>query len=91
MSIPSISRLSFSSKFINDLCSKILILFYSRYKMRKRFPEMQGLITKSITDLGELKQNELVGDIFEIYFNEHVKKMRSNEEEIKLVENEYLF
>jgi len=33
----------------------------------------------------------MVGDIFEIYFNEHVLKMRSNEQDIKTVEDEYLF
>ena len=33
----------------------------------------------------------MVGDIFEIYFNEHVLKMRSSEADIKAVEDEYLY
>jgi hypothetical protein len=36
--------------------------------MRRRHSEMKALMQKAITDLGELNQNELVGDIFEIYF-----------------------
>ena len=59
--------------------------------MRRRFAEMQALMAKSITSLGELNQNEMVGDIFEIYFNEHVMKMKSNDADIKAVEDEYLF
>ena len=46
---------------------------------------------KAITDLGEHKQNEMVGDIFEIYFKEHVLKMKTTDEDPGKVENEYLF
>ena len=37
---------------------------------------MQNLIRTAITDLGKHKQPQLVGDIFEIYFKEHVEKMQ---------------
>ena len=33
----------------------------------------------------------MIGDIFEIYFNEHVLKMRGSESDIKTVEDEFLF
>ena len=33
----------------------------------------------------------MVGDIFEIYFNEHVQKMKGSQDDIKLVEDEYLY
>lgn len=52
---------------------------------------MQKLIEKSINDLGQRQQSELVGDIFEIYFNEHVLKMQSNDDDIAKVEDEFLF
>lgn len=48
---------------------------------------MENLIRKAITDLGEQKQNEMVGDIFEIYFKEHVLKMKSTDEDASKVEN----
>lgn len=52
---------------------------------------MQKLIEKSINDLGQRQQAELVGDIFEIYMNEHVLKMQSNDEDTAKVEDEFLF
>ena len=59
--------------------------------MRRRFDEMKDLIRKALTDLGELKQDNLVGDIFEIYFNEHVVKMRGTQADIEAVEDDFLF
>jgi len=56
-----------------------------RFKMRRRFPEMQALMAKAITDLGERNQNGMVGDIFEIYFNEHVLKMNGSEKDVEAV------
>jgi hypothetical protein len=35
---------------------------------------MQQLIKQSMNDLGSKGQNQLVGDIFQIYFTEHVLK-----------------
>lgn len=59
--------------------------------MRRRFKEMKDLIEKAINDLGAKKEAELVVDIFEIYFKEHVLKMRGSDDDIKLVEDDYLF
>lgn len=62
-----------------------------RFKMRRRVAEMQNLIEKAITDLGVLNQAHLVGDIFEIYFNEHVVKMQSTVSDLAEIENDFLF
>ena len=37
---------------------------------------MQALIKQAIQDLGKHNQPQLVGDIFDIYFKEHVQKMQ---------------
>jgi hypothetical protein len=59
--------------------------------MRRRFKEMQTLIQKAIDDLGAAEQTQLVCDIFEMYFNEHVCKMKKSEEDIKIAEDQFLF
>ena len=59
--------------------------------MRKRFVELKALIKKAIIDLGGLNQSKLLCDVFEIYFNEHVLKTRNTPQEIKEVEDEFLF
>lgn len=59
--------------------------------MRRRFTELKALIKKAITDLGGLNQTKLLCDVFEVYFQEHVLKMRANAAEIKEVEDEFLF
>jgi hypothetical protein len=71
--------------------SQFIKTIFFKYKMRRRFKEMKELIEKAINDLGAKKEAELVVDIFEIYFKEHVLKMRGSEDDIKLVEDEYLF
>ena len=59
--------------------------------MRRRFPEMQKLISKAMTDLGTHNQPGMVGDVFEIYYKEHVQKMKGSEDDIKKVEDKYLY
>ena len=59
--------------------------------MRRRFTELKALIKKAITDLGTLNQTKLLCDVFDIYFLEHVLKMTANADEIKLVEDEFLY
>ena len=59
--------------------------------MRRRFKELKDLIKKAITDLGSLKQTKLLCDVFEVYFTEHVMKMRSSPADIKEVEDEFLY
>ena len=59
--------------------------------MRKRFGELKDLIRKTITDLGGLNQIKLLCDAFEVYFSEHVLKTRNTPEEIKEVEDQFLF
>lgn len=52
---------------------------------------MKALIHQAITDLSKLNQTELLCDIFDLYFIEQVKKMRKDQEEIDMVEDEFLF
>lgn len=52
---------------------------------------MQALIQKAIDDLGGADQKQLVCDVFELYFNEHVLKMRKSDEDIKLAEDQFLY
>lgn len=59
--------------------------------MRKRYTEMKALIKKAIEDLGQYKQPELVGDVFEIYFKEHVQKMQKTIDDLGEIEDAYLF
>jgi len=59
--------------------------------MRRKFEPMKALIQKAIEDLAKLKQTELLCDIFDLYFIEQVEKMRANDDEIKLVEDAYLY
>lgn len=58
-----------------------------KYKMKRRIPEMQELIKKSMEDLGNKGQQGLLCDIFEIYYKEHVLKSRGSEEDTAKVEN----
>jgi hypothetical protein len=44
-------------------------------KMRKKTEEMKKIIESGMKDLAEHGQKDLVSDILEIYFIEHVKKM----------------
>jgi len=71
--------------------SQFIKTIFFKYKMRRRFKEMKELIEKAINDLGAKKEAELVVVIFEIYFKEHVLKMRGSDDDIKLVEDEYLY
>ena len=55
---------------------------------------MKALIKKALVDLGQCenqKQQDLVADIFEIYYKEHVLKMRGSQADIELCEDQYLF
>jgi len=49
-------------------------LFF-KYKLRKRDEEMRTLIRQAMLELNEHKQKDLVVDILEIYYVEHVKKI----------------
>jgi len=44
-----------------------------------------------MTDLGTHNQSGMVGDVFEIYYKEHVQKMKGSEEDTAKVENKYLY
>ena len=46
---------------------------------------------KAIIDLGQHQQPQLVGDIFEIYFKEHVQKMQKTVENYGEIEDAFLF
>ena len=59
--------------------------------MRKKTTEMQALIKKSVDDLGSHNQPQLVGDIFEIYFKEHVQKMQKTVENPGDIEDKFLY
>lgn len=52
-------------------------LFF-KFKLRKREKEMKDLMKKAMTDLSSNGQKDLVVDILEIYFVEHVKRTPSN-------------
>ena len=58
--------------------------------MRKRHTELKALVKKAIVDLLEKKQTKLCCDIFEVYLQEHVMKMRNSPADIKEVEDEHL-
>ena len=71
--------------------SQFIKTIFFKFKMRRRFPEMQKLISKAMTDLGTHNQPGMVGDVFEIYYKEHVQKMKGSEDDIKKVEDKYLY
>ena len=48
---------------------------FFKFKMRKREKEMKELTDRAMNDLSSHKQKDLVVDILEIYFVEHVKKV----------------
>ena len=52
---------------------------------------MQALIKNAIQDLGKHKQPQLVGDIFDIYFKEHVQKMQKTVKNPGEIEDAFLF
>jgi tetratricopeptide (TPR) repeat protein len=52
---------------------------FFKYKMRKREKEMRELIERAMNDLSNAEQKDLVVDILEIYFVEHVKKVKDME------------
>ena len=67
---------------------------FFKYKMRRKFTEMKDLIKKALIDLGQRenqKQQDLVADIFEIFYKEHVQKMRGSQADIDMCEDEYLY
>lgn len=71
--------------------TQLIKTIFFKYKMRRRFEPMKALIQTAIEDLSKLNQKELLCDIFDLYFIEQVQKMRKDQEEIELVEDEFLY